>query len=92
MDKKVKAVESSAFSNKQETWSQRTEKNGITQRIEVEKLANKGYLIILNKYGTDSKGKYFDKSVKLYSETNPLDTDETDSPFNQMFNALSSNK
>jgi hypothetical protein len=76
---------------KQETWSQRTEKNGITESITVEKLANQGYLVILSKYGIRD-GKYMDHTRKLYSETNPLDKDETNNPITEMFNTLSNTK
>ncbi len=76
---------------KVETWSQRTEKDGVTECISVEKLANHGYLVTLNKYGRKgNKGDYFDVSRKLYSDTNPLDKDEeSDTPFNEMFKMLS---
>ena len=63
-----------------ETWSQSTKKGDWTEEINVEKLDNKGYLVVLSKYGTDSKGNYKSTSRKIYSDVNPLDDDETDSP------------
>jgi hypothetical protein len=91
-DIKAKSVEPFE-QKKQETWSQRTEKNGWTESITVEKLANTGYLVILNKYGREGKnGDYKDYTKKLYSETNPLDKDETNDPITELFTTLSSNK
>lgn len=90
---KVSEMPDSKFDQKQETWSQRTEKNGVTESITVEKLANQGYLVILSKYGTPSgSDKYINKEKKLYSETNPLDKDETNDPITEMFNSLSTKK
>jgi hypothetical protein len=78
--------------DKVETWSQTTEKDGWTQRISVEKLYNQGYLVTINKYGQDSKGKYHDYSRKLYSDTNPLDSNESDNPIDTLFKTLSTKK
>ena len=90
---KVSEISDSKFDQKQETWSQRTEKDGITESITVEKLANQGYLVILSKYGTpNGSNKYISKEKKLYSETNPLDKDESDDPITEMFKTLSNKK
>jgi hypothetical protein len=78
--------------DKVETWSQTIEKDGMTQRVSVEKLYNQGYLITINKYGQDSKGKYQDYSRKLYSDTNPLDSNESDNPIDKLFKTLSTKK
>lgn len=76
---------------KQETWEQSTKNGDTTECIRVEKLYNQGYLVTLSKYGykgTDSKREYYDVTRKLYSETNPLDKDESDDPFTSIFKTL----
>ena len=80
-------------STKQESrWSQATRKGEMTESITVEKLYNTGYLVTLEKYGYASndvkKDKYISQTRKLYSENNPLDKDESDNPFSEVFNAL----
>lgn len=87
----IKGIDNSK-KDKIETWSQTTEKDGWTQRISVEKLYNKGYLITLSKSGQDSKNNWKEYSRKLYSDTNPLDTDESDNPIDNLFKTLSRNK
>lgn len=67
---------------KDETWAQTIRKGDITESIRVEKLDNEGYLVVLERYGYE-KGdkkhqKYISSTKKLFSEINPLDTDETD--------------
>jgi len=84
-----KKIGSDIKKDKVETWSQTTEKDGCTQRISVEKLYNQGYLVTINKYGQDSRDKYQDYSRKLYSDTNPLDSNESDNPIDTLFKILS---
>lgn len=87
-----KAITVSSDNKKETRWSQTTKKGDITESVSVEKLYNKGYLITLEKYGYESKDtkheKYISVTRKLYSETNPLDTDESDTPFNTVFTTL----
>ena len=84
----VGKVVDKAEKKKRETWSQTKKVNEITEEIRVEKLDNTGYLVTISKHGEDSKGKWFSKESKLYSETNPLDTDETDNPMDHLFKTI----
>ncbi len=63
---------------KNEEWTQRIEKNGITECVRVEKLANTGYVVTLSKYG-EVKGKYTSVDKKFFSESNPLEEKEDES-------------
>ena len=89
MANKESKINDKVFEQKKaETWSQSTKKGDWTETIEVERLANTGYLVILSKYGTDEKGNYKSHSKKIYSETNPLDLDESDSPIMKLSKML----
>jgi hypothetical protein len=93
LKKEDSSVDSTLKGNKQDTWSSCTEKDGVTERITVEKLSNVGYLVTLNKYGKkNDKEGYFDYTKKLYSENNPLDPDDDESPIDQLFKTLSIKK
>lgn len=74
---------------KRKTWSQTVKADEITEEIKVEKLDNEGYLVIISKYGNDSKGEWFNKDSKIYAEVNPLDKDESDNPITLLFSSLS---
>lgn len=76
---------------KRKTWSQTVKADEITEEIKVEKLDNEGYLVTISKYGEDSKGDWFNKDSKIYSEINPLDKDESDNPITILFESLSRN-
>lgn len=89
--KELKAAVKAPKKKKVETWSQSTKIGDVTKRLEVEKLANGGFLVVFNKYGTDDKGKYVDKTVKTYSENNPLDVEEADA-LSSVFDNLSRSK
>ncbi len=94
MAKVETAVKSAMKKKKDKTWSQSTRIGEITKEVRVEKLANSGFLVIYSKHGEDSKGHWFNKEIKTYSETNPLDTDgesEMDT-MSTVFNALSRDK
>ena len=83
-------VESSE--KKKETWSQSAKKGNLTRSINVEKLDNGGYLVTIEMYGykpDDKKQeKYISSTSKLYSETNPLDEDETNDPIMDAYTTL----
>jgi hypothetical protein len=53
-------------------WSKSVEKDGTTKRMEVRQIEN-GFLVTMNFYGQDNKGKYFDKTREYYSKENPLE-------------------
>ena len=55
------------------TWRKETRINDFTNSVNVEELDNGGYLVSLNKYGTNKAGKYIDETSKYYSEANPLE-------------------
>lgn len=88
---KETAIDKSIKEEKVETWSNTIKKGNWTKRIDVEKLYNKGYLITLNIYGEDKKGKYKDTTRKMYSETNPLEEEVSD-PMENLFKMLNRNK
>ena len=87
-EKIISASDKMFEQKKRDTWSQSTKKGDWTETIDVEKLDNTGYLVILSKYGTDDKGNYKSTSRKLFSETNPLDKDESDNPIIEMSKML----
>jgi hypothetical protein len=75
----MSSIMDSSSKDKKVTFSKSFEKNGVTERITVEALDNKGYLIIYNCYGRDNtknNTEYKDITKKYYSETNPLDQTE----------------
>ena len=74
---------------KRKTWSQTSKVDEVTEEIKVEKLDNEGYLVVISKYGDDAKGDWFNKESKIYSEINPLDTDESDNPMDLLFESIS---
>ncbi len=82
---------SSLKNQKNETWIQRVEKDGITECINVEKLSNKGFLVTLSKHGYKGD-KYIDASKKMYSDTNPLEDLPNENPFTQLFNTLAKDR
>lgn len=73
---------------KRETWSQTKRVGDKTEEIQVEKLDNGGYLITVSKSWYDAKREWHNSDSKLYSETNPLDKDETDNPIDQLSSVL----
>jgi len=84
---KEKAI---ALTKKEDTkkWSQETRKGNTTECIDVEKLANKGFLVVLHKSVDDPKKGYQSYCKKLYSETNPLEDMEEESPMSKLFTEL----
>lgn len=48
------------------------EKDGITTSIEVKQVEN-GYIVTVNEYGEDKKGKWFNNDKQYISKTNPLE-------------------
>jgi len=77
---------------KRETWSQTTRKGEDSEEIRVEKLDNKGYLVTISKSWVDAKGHWKDKDKKVYSDTNPLDPNESDNPVDTLFKTITGDK
>ena len=77
---------------KRETWSQTTRQGDDSEEIRVEKLDNKGYIVTIRQNWYDSKGNWKEKEKKLYSDTNPLDPDESDNPVDKLFKIISGDK
>jgi hypothetical protein len=73
---------------KRQTWSQTKRVGDITEEINVEKLDNEGYLITISKTWYDEKNNWKNMDSKVYSETNPLDTDESDNPIDKVASML----
>ena len=73
---------------KRENWSQTKTVGKNTETIRVEKLDNEGYLVCIEKSWYDDKQQWYNNEVKLYSETNPLDDDDNDTPIDKLSNAL----
>lgn len=73
---------------KRETWSQTKRVGDTTEEMRVEKLDNTGYLVTISKTWYDEKRNWKEKEVKLYSEINPLDTDENDNPIDAIYSYL----
>lgn len=76
MGEMAKEVAEIAKTKKVKTWSQTTKVGDKNNEIRVEKLHNEGFLVEYRVWGEDSKGKWFDESIKEYSESNPLDKNE----------------
>ena len=75
-------------SKKRETWSQTKRVGDKTEEVNVEKLDNGGYLVTISKSWYDSKQNWKHEDSKLYSETNPLDKDESDNPMDSLSSML----
>lgn len=73
---------------KRETWSQTKRIGDKTEEINVEKLDNEGYLITISKSWTDQKNGWQHEDSKIYSDTNPLDKDESSDPMDQVASML----
>lgn len=73
---------------KRETWSQTKRVGDKTEEVNVEKLDNGGYLVTVSKSWYDQKRNWHNSDSKLYSDTNPLDKDETDNPMDNLAGAL----
>lgn len=73
------------------TWSRVKRTDDWTESVNVEKLDGPGYLISINIYGTNSKGKYKDITKKYYSENNILEKDSSE-PVDELFDLLMGNK
>jgi hypothetical protein len=71
-----------------QTWSQTKRVGDTTEEINVEKLDNEGYLITVSKHWYDEKNNWKSLDSKVYSETNPLDTDESDNPIDKVASML----
>lgn len=84
----VEKALSSEKGEKRETWSQTKKVGDVREEVNVEKLDNKGYLVVISKSWYDAKGNWKNKELKLYSETNPLDTDEEDNPIDKIYKYL----
>ena len=68
-------VSESGKGTAQTSWTKRTEyADGSSVRIEVEKIKN-GFLKTTCTDGKNSNGEYEYKTIKEFSETNPLDED-----------------
>ena len=80
-----------AKKKKETTWSKSTRTGEMTKEVRVEKLANGGFLVIYSKHGEDDKGKWINKEVKTYSESNPLSPDVEVDPLTDVFSELSRN-
>lgn len=74
------------------TWSQTVRRGDNSKTINVEELDNGGYLVTVDLNGKDKKGEWTYITKKYYSETNILDSDETDDPINIFYKQLSRNK
>jgi len=69
-----KLATSKDSSDKKLSWRMSIDdKNGIHTSVSVEKLDNEGYLVCVNKYGSNKSGKYIDENKKYYSLINPLE-------------------
>ena len=77
---------------KRETWSQTKRVGDTTEEMNVKKLDNQGYLVTISKSWYDSKGNWKNNERKIFSESNPLDTDETDNPVDKLYDFLVGNK
>lgn len=77
---------------KEITWSKSTRIGEMTNEIKVEKLANGGFLVVYSKHGDDAKGRWINKEIKTYSETNPLDVEVETADISSVFDELSRNK
>ncbi len=77
---------------KRETWSQTTRKGEDSEEIRVEKLDNKGYVVTIRMNWYDSKGNWKEKDKKLYSDSNPLDPNESDNPVDTLFKMITGDK
>lgn len=70
-------------------------KDGVTKTAKVEKVEN-GYVVTINKFGTDKKGEWRDITKKWISSTNPLENSSEDvkeKPFSsleQVYKAIDS--
>lgn len=73
---------------KRETWSQTKRIGDKTEEINVEKLDNNGYLVVISKSWYDSKGQWHNQDKKIYSDSNPLDSNENDNPIDQLSSVL----
>ena len=78
-----------AKKKKETTWSKSTRVGDMTNEVRVEKLANGGFLVVYGKHGEDENGKWINKEIKTYSETNPLAPDVEVDPLSEVFSELS---
>ena len=86
------AVDKAVMKKKKETtWSKSTRVGEMTKEVRVEKLANGGFLVIYSRHGEDDKGKWVNKEVKTYSESNPLAPYAEVDPLVDVFSELSRN-
>lgn len=89
-DTKIGKIISKEEKEKKETWSQEKRVGDSMERINVEKLDNEGFLIILTKEWYDSKGRWKSRNLKLFSKHNPLDEDNDD-PISKVYDFLKGN-
>jgi hypothetical protein len=73
---------------KRQTWSQTKRVDDTTEEINVEKLDNEGYLITVSKSWYDKNNNWKHEDSKIYSETNPLDNNESDNPIDKVSSML----
>lgn len=73
---KIKENSSTSITDGDEEITRKSiEKDGITKSIEVRKVEN-GYVISVNEYGEDNKGKWYSHDKTYVSKTNPLTKEE----------------
>jgi hypothetical protein len=73
---------------KRQTWSQTKRVGDDTEEVNVEKLDNEGYLVTISKSWYDAKQNWKHEDTKMYSETNPLDKDNSQTPMDQVASML----
>lgn len=73
----AKVSETSSSKKKKKTWSlSQRDENDIRKSIDVRELDNGGYLVSTRESGS-KKGQWYEDEKEFYSETNPLDGQES---------------
>lgn len=83
----------SEISKKKETkrWSKSVKLNEVTKSVDVEELANDGYLVRLTTEGKNKKGDWEWKEDKYFSKDNPLADEVEDSSITELVSSLMNN-